>query len=67
MGAVSELSCSGGEAPRFLEYSGMSYERASREAARLIERSGWFQSFDRLTTLRGTMLRHMALGTAESR
>lgn len=43
---------------RFREYSGMSYEQASREAARLIERKGWFQSFDRLSALREIMLRH---------
>jgi hypothetical protein len=39
----------------FPEYSGMSYEQASREAARLIERHGWYQSFDRLAALREIM------------
>lgn len=40
---------------RFDEYRGMSYEQASREAERLIERHGWYQSFDRLTALREIM------------
>lgn len=39
------------------EYAGMSYERASREAARLIDRHGWFASFDRLAGLREIMRR----------
>lgn len=38
-------------AMKFYEYSGMSYEQASREAARLLARDGWFRSFDRLSAL----------------
>jgi hypothetical protein len=41
----------------FPEYAGMSYEQASREAERLVQRKGWFQSFDRLTALREIMQR----------
>lgn len=41
-------------------YRGMSYEQASREAARLIERDGWFKNFDALAALRSVMLRDMA-------
>jgi NTP pyrophosphatase (non-canonical NTP hydrolase) len=33
-----------------IEYSGMSYEQASREAERLIAK-GWYQNFDRLMAL----------------
>lgn len=36
----------------FPEYSGMSYEQASRAAALLLQRDGWFRSFDRLAALR---------------
>jgi hypothetical protein len=43
----------------FVEYGGMSYEAASREAARLIEQEGWFNSFDRLAKLRAIMLQEM--------
>jgi hypothetical protein len=43
---------------RFVEYSGMSYERASREAARLIDGDGWFKNFERLTALREIMIHH---------
>ena len=39
---------------KFIEYSGMSYEQASREAGRLIER-GWFQNWERLAALREIM------------
>lgn len=42
---------------RVLEYSGMSYEQASREASRLIERNGWYQRFERLAALREIMQR----------
>ncbi len=40
---------------RFPEYSGMSYEQASREATRLIEERGWFWAWDRLCELRRIM------------
>jgi hypothetical protein len=43
---------------RYIEYSGMSYEQASREAARLIKARGWFQEWDRLAVLREIMIRH---------
>ena len=39
----------------FPEYCGMSYEQASREATRLIERAGWFQGFERLCALHEIM------------
>lgn len=45
---------------KFYEYLGMSYEKASREAGRLIKHNGWFQSFDRLAALREIIVRHMA-------
>jgi len=48
----------------FIEYSGMSYEQASREAERLINK-GWFQNFDRLCVLREIMLRHKNWNIAE--
>jgi len=41
---------------RFIQYSGMSYEDASREAARLIARDGWFKNWERLVALREIML-----------
>ena len=41
---------------KFYEYAGMSYERASREAERLIRR-GWFRNFERLEALRWIMQR----------
>jgi hypothetical protein len=37
------------------EYRGFSYEQASREAERLINKDGWFQSFERLIVLRKIM------------
>jgi len=37
----------------------MSYEQASREAARLLERPGWYVSFDRLTELHAIISRHV--------
>jgi hypothetical protein len=40
---------------KYYEYAGMSYEQASREAQRLIERFGWYKSFDRLTALKRIM------------
>lgn len=40
-----------------LEYKGMGYQQASREAMRLIARKGWFQSWERLAALREIMLR----------
>ena len=40
---------------KYIEYAGMSYEQASREAARLIERSGWYASLDRLIVLKDIM------------
>ncbi len=43
---------------KFIEYSGMSYEQASREAMRLIETRGWFLAWDRLAALREIMLGH---------
>lgn len=46
------------------DYRGLSYEQASREATRLIERHGWFQSFERLVALRGIMLQEYARGHA---
>jgi hypothetical protein len=39
------------------EYSGMSYEQASREAERVIARWGWFRGFERLAALRQIMQR----------
>lgn len=42
---------------RFPEYSGLTYEAASREAQRLIDQRGWFQSFERLSALRKIMQR----------
>lgn len=36
-------------------YRGLSYEGASREALRLIQRNGWYQSFERLAALREIM------------
>ena len=44
-------------AKSYPEYSGMTYEQASREAERLIERDGWYRSFARLVVLRGIMQR----------
>lgn len=41
----------------YLEYRGMSYEAASREAERLIKQFGWYHSFDRLAALREAMQR----------
>lgn len=35
----------------YTEYSGMSYEQASREADRLIKTYGWFSAFNRLKEL----------------
>ncbi len=43
-----------------VEYLGMSYEQASREAERLL-RLGWFKSFDRLIELRSIMQRELLL------
>jgi hypothetical protein len=40
---------------RFIEYSGMSYEQASREANRLVKVFGWFKVFNRLTALKEIM------------
>lgn len=42
---------------KFPEYSGLSYEQASRAAEKLIEH-GWYRNFDRLITLREIMLLH---------
>jgi hypothetical protein len=36
-------------------YSGMSYEQASREAARVLERYGWYRGWERLVALRSIM------------
>jgi hypothetical protein len=47
----------------FPEYKGMSYEQASREAERLIQRYGWFKSFDRLSALIFEMNLQLALRT----
>ena len=44
---------------RYIEYSGMGYERASREAERLVK-LGWFRNFDRLSALKQIMDRHLA-------
>ncbi len=44
------------KAPTVVEYCGMSYEQASREASRLIER-GWYQNFERLVALYLIMIR----------
>lgn len=44
---------------KYYEYGGMSYEQASREAARLIARRGWFGSWERLEVLREIMQRHL--------
>ena len=40
---------------RFIEYAGMSYEQASREAARLIQMEGWFKSWEKLVVLYAIM------------
>ena len=45
---------------KFYEYYGMSYEQASREAERLVQR-GWFKNFERLEALRWIMLREEAM------
>jgi len=52
---------------KFPEYAGMSYECASRAAAALLERRGWFHSFERLAVLREIMIREMdrACGISE--
>ena len=42
---------------KFIEYSGMSYEQASREAERLLA-LGWYRNFDRLAALREIMRAH---------
>lgn len=44
---------------KYYEYGGMSYEQASREAARLIAFHGWFRSMERLSELHGIMERHL--------
>lgn len=44
------------------EYSGMSYEQASREAERLVAQ-GWFKNFDRLMLLHEIMSRELEAGT----
>lgn len=42
-----------------LQYVGMSYEQASREAERVIKsRGGWFANFDRLQILHRIMCEH---------
>lgn len=43
---------------RYPEYAGMSYEQASREADRVLEREGWFGGFLRLESLRALMHQH---------
>ena len=49
-------------APTFEEYSGMSYEQASREALRLISVEGdWYRNFDRLAALRAILQRQAQL------
>jgi hypothetical protein len=45
--------------PKFYEYSGMSYEQASRAAEKLAL-SGWYRNFDRLAALREIMQWHLA-------
>ena len=40
--------------PEYYVYRGLSYEQASREAARLVEDS-WFKNFERLTVLHAVM------------
>jgi hypothetical protein len=44
---------------RYIEYCGMNYEQASREAERLINKDGWYKSFDRLGRLRVIMELHL--------
>lgn len=39
----------------FIQYSGMTYEQASREAERILQRDGWYRSMDRLIVLRRIM------------
>lgn len=41
--------------PEYRGYRSMSFEQASREASRLIERDGWFAAFNRLAVLRDVM------------
>lgn len=42
-----------------IQYAGMSYEQASREAARLIDREGWFRGFEKLAELHTIMVREL--------
>lgn len=51
---------------KFYEYAGMSYEQASREAERIINRLGWFRAFDRLSALRDIMRRALDAACASS-
>lgn len=43
---------------KYYEYAGLSYEGASREAQRLVQR-GWFLNFERLAVLRDIMAREL--------
>lgn len=52
-----------GPCPR--EYRGMSYEQASREAERLVER-GWFRNFTGLAHLRDIMRQYLAARDIQS-
>jgi hypothetical protein len=42
-------------------YSGMTYEQASRETQRVLERYGWYQGWERLSQLRAIMERGRAV------
>lgn len=45
----------------FTEYRGMSYEQASKESERLVNKDGWFRSFQKLAVLREIMVFHMSV------
>lgn len=51
---------------KFYEYSGMSYEQASREAERLLDNKrpngGWYKNIDRLIALKQIMDRGIQAG-----
>lgn len=46
---------------KFPQYAGISYEKASREASRLIK-LGWYRNFDKLKMLRDVMEYEMRNG-----
>jgi hypothetical protein len=52
---------------KYEEYIGISYEQASREAQRLIDFMGWYQSLDRLIELKRIMTAHQRVRLAVQR